>query len=402
MPEYLYKAIDESGKHHTGTVLSIDSKQAAVDLRRKQLYLVQMKPKLKSIWTREFEVLRPKIKRKDLVVFCRQLATLVRAGISIVEAIDILHQQISDRHFKKVLADIRDDLKEGKSLSAALASQDALPMLFKNMVRAGEVSGTLDEVLEKVAVYLEKEFYTREKVKSAMIYPAVIGLISLVVVTFLLISVVPTFVQIFAQQGRILPLPTRFVLGASEFLQSYFLTILAVACGAFILFRAWVRTPNGRYKWHWFLLKLPVFGIVLQKAVIARFSRTFASLVASAVPILKSIDLVTEVVDNEVIARDLRASRESLQQGNTLSGPITKSWVFPPLVAQMIQIGEKTGNLDEMMNKIADFYERDVEMVVDRLKALIEPIMILILAGVVGSIIMAVLLPTFDLIQNYR
>jgi type IV pilus assembly protein PilC len=402
VPEYAYEAIDESGKHHSGTISSVDLRQAAIDLRRKNLYLVQMEPKSESIWTREFHVLKPKIKRKDLVVFCRQLATLVRAGISIVESIGILQQQVTDRYFKKVLMDLTGDLKVGKSLSNSLGEQDAFPIMFKNMVRAGEVSGTLDEVLEKVAIYLEKEFYTREKVKSAMIYPAVIGLVALVVVTFLLMNVVPTFVSLFAQQGRVLPLPTRVVLGASEFLQAYFIILLAGLGAAFILFRSWIRSPIGRYRWHWFLLKLPVFGTLLQKAVIARFSRTFASLAASAVPILKSIDLVSEVVDNEVVARDLRASRESLQRGKTLSGPIANSWVFPPLVAQMIQIGEKTGNLDEMMNKVADFYERDVEMVVDRLKALIEPIMILILAVVVGSIIMAVLLPTFDMLQNYR
>lgn len=402
MPEYKYQAVDELGKRQKGVITSSAVQYAITDLRQRQLYVLRIAEKKQSIWTRDLEWIKPKVRRKELVVFCRQLATLTRAGISIVESLSILERQLTDQTLLKIIDGLTESMRQGESFSQALNHHSSFPPLFLNMIRAGEATGNMDEVLEKLAISLEKDHYTKEKVKSAMTYPIVVGVVALAVTIFLLLQVVPTFVTMFNQSHTPLPLPTRIVLSASVIVEKHIFFGLTLLISSYLIFKLWHRTSSGRLMWHTILLKLPIFGAIYQKSIIARFSRTLASLVSSAVPLLRSIDLVSDVVNNEVVANDLRASKSSLQAGNLLSDPLQKSLVFPPLVTQMIVIGEKTGSLDEMLDKIADFYEKDVDLVVDRLKTIIEPAMILLLSAVVGTIIAAVILPTFDLMKNYH
>jgi len=292
-------------------------------------------------------------------------------------------------------------VNKGDLLSEALKQhRKVFQPIFIHMIRAGEESGTLDIVLERLAVFMEKDHNSREKVKSALTYPVTVSFIAILVTIFLLVKVVPVFVQMFADFGATLPLPTRIILAISNFLVVRWYILLLALILTFILFSFLKQQGKGRYYLDYFKLKLPVFGKLLQKEAMARFTRTFSTLVRSAVPILNSINMVSDIVGNEVVKERLLAAINSLRQGESLAEPLKKSWVFPPLVVHMIKVGEETGALDEMLDKIADFYETDVANMVDRLKALIEPLMIVFLAVIVGTIILAVIMPMFTIL-NY-
>ncbi|MFC0270170.1 type II secretion system F family protein [Metabacillus herbersteinensis] len=399
MAKFKYEGRGKAGRV-SGKITSSSKREAGLKLQEKGIRITKIEEIPETLLTKEITIGSP-VRLQDIVIFLRQFATLLKAGVSVVDSTNILARQTESKSLKKALLDIEEDLRTGNPLSSAAAKHKKIfTSMFVNMVKAGEASGSLDETLDRLAIHYEKQHKTRQKVVSALAYPAVVGFIAIAVVIFLLIAVVPTFVEMFADFGAELPLITRAVLGASEWMQVYW-WIVIVAFG--LLFTAYLFSKSqkkSKYYLDYFTLKIPIFGKMIQKAALARMTRTLSSLFSSSVPILQAISIVENVVDNEVIARVLRESRQSLEKGVSLTEPMKKHWVFPPLLTQMIAIGEETGALDEMLSKVADFYEDDVEQTTDRLKSLIEPLMIVLLAGIIGVIVTSILVPMFDIFNQ--
>lgn len=325
----------------------------------------------------------------------------MRAGVSIVDATRILAEQTESKALRKALHDVNSSLLRGISLSQSIQEHKKIfPPLFVSMIRAGEESGDLEGTLERLAVYFEKRHTTTEKIKSALTYPVTVAVMAIAAVVYLLWAIVPQFVTMFESMNAELPAITKMVLALSKSIQGqwyiWFFAIILLVTG----FQIAKRTEKGAYALDYAKLKVPVFGKLNQKGSIAQFTRTFASLYASSVPILQALSILEEVAGNKVIGGYIRSAGDSLRQGKPLSEPLKKAWVFPPLVTQMIAIGEETGALDQMLSKVADFYEMDVENTVDRLKSLLEPLLIAFLAGVVGVIVAAIMLPMFSLYGN--
>lgn len=401
MAHYAFLVKDQKGKARRGLIESSDKKAALEELKRRGVVVLSLEEKRSYAFNTEIYFGNP-VKYADFVIYCRQFATLIRAGVTIAESNRILSEQTESKALKKALVDVTAKLRKGIPFSEAAAGhRNIFPAYFINMVRAGEETGRMDETLDRIALFFEKQHDTREKVKSAMTYPVAVGLIALLVVGFLLKFVVPRFVGMFEQMNAQLPLITRIVLGVSASVERQWYFWLA---GIFLLVLIFIlvrRSERGSYWLDVVKLKMPVFGRLARKDAIAQLTRTLASLYASSVPVLQSLTIVENVVNNKVVGEALRAAKDSLSQGRPLSEPLKRSWVFPPLVTQMIAVGEETGSLDQMLEKVADFYEKDVEHTVDRLKSLLEPLLIVFLAGIVGVIVAAILLPMFTLYQNF-
>jgi type IV pilus assembly protein PilC len=406
---YVYKAVTTDGRTRRGVIEAPSPRDALLTLREQGIFVTSLneaqrwrrllEPREGSLLARQVFIGRP-VKPRDFAVMVRQLATLLRAGVVITDALSVLAQQTENKVLGRTLRDMVAKLQAGVQFSQAAAEHSRIfPPVFVNMLRAGETSGDLELVLDRLATFHEREHYTRQKVKSALTYPVVVAILAVCVTAFLLIKVIPTFVSLFAGYNLQLPLPTRIVIAVSNALLHgwyFWLSFLVVAT---LGYQVVVRRPRGRYWRDRLWLKVPVFGELTRKAVIARMSRTLGTLFASGVPILQALQLTSDVVDNAVIADVLRRSAESLKEGQTLSEPISRSGVFPPLVGHMFHIGEETGQLDAMLAKLADFYEAETEAMADQLRALLEPLMVLILAGVVGVIVTSVILPMFSLYQ---
>ncbi|MEF2966355.1 type II secretion system F family protein [Paenibacillus sp. M1] len=400
MPQYMYQGRDAGGRIRRGTIQAADRGNALAELKRQQYIVTSLREKQDTVWNKDFYIGSP-VKNDHFVVFCRQFATMIRAGISIVDATAVLAEQSDSKALKKALGEVTAELRKGNTFSGAIATYPRIfPSIFVHMIRAGEESGSMEDTLERLAVYFEKAHYTREKVKSAMTYPLIVSIMAVFVVIFLLKFIIPRFQTMFAQFGGELPAITKMTLSMSRSLESHwYLWILAVLGLVAVVFLL-LRWDKGAYAWDYFKLKVPVFGLLNRKSAIAQMTRTLSSLYASAVPVLQSLAIVEKIVGNRVIGATIRESQTSLRQGRPLSEPFRKSWIFPPLVTQMIVVGEETGSIDMMLGKIADFYERDVENSVDKLKQLIEPIMIVLLAGVVGFIMASIMIPMLSLYGN--
>lgn len=403
MARFKYNGRDRSGAKN-GIITASSRREAMIKLRNDGIRIIQIDELPDSLLTKDIMIGNP-VKLQHLVIFLRQFSTLLQAGVSVVEATRILSEQTDSKHLAKALKEIEQELREGNPLSAALAKHDHIfEPLFVHMIKAGEISGTVDETLDRLSDYYEKQHHTRQKIISALTYPLVVGFIAVAVVIFLLVGVVPTFVSMFEDFGGELPAITRFVLNASQFMQRFWYLFILLVIGLIIAIVYARKNPQTKYYLDYALLKIPVFGKVLQKGVLARFTRTLSSMFSSSVPILQALTMVEKVVENEVIAKVINESRESLEQGRSLTEPMRKHWAFPPLVSHMIAIGEETGSLDTMLNKVADFYEKEVETATDQLKSLIEPIMIIVLAMLVGVIVTAIIVPMFEIfnsVQNY-
>ena len=341
------------------------------------------------------------VKKDQFIMFLRQFSTLMRSGVTIVDSVMILSQQVESKALQKTLSEINEELRKGNSLSNSFAKY---PKIFEpltiNLIRAGEMSGNIDESLERLAEHYDKAYQTKQKVKSAMSYPVVVGVIAMGVVVFLLSSIVPMFADMFAGFGGELPWVTQMVLGASEFVKVYWYVVL----GAIILFITTIwgmkRTERGKFILDTFLLRMPVFGKIFKKSALARLTRTLSSLFSSSVPILQAMTMTEKVVGNAVMSKVILAARDSLERGGSLTEPMKNHWAFPPLIPHMISIGEQTGSLDHMLAKVAEFYEKEVDAETDKLKALIEPLMIVVLAAIVGTIVLAIMMPMFEMFQN--
>ncbi|EIJ79047.1 type II secretion system protein [Bacillus methanolicus PB1] len=401
MPRFKYSGRDLKGKR-TGIVTAVSKREAMLQLKQKGIRVLEMNEIPETLWTKEITIGKP-VKLQDFVIYLRQFSTLLRAGVSVVEATAILAQQTESKALKKALIAIEQDLREGKPLSEAAGKHKKIfSSMFVNMVKAGEAGGNMDDTLERLAVHFEKQHFTKQKIVSALAYPIAVGLFSIAIVTFLLVKVVPTFIDMFKDFGGELPAITQFVLNSSKFLQKFWWLFILFFAACLSVVGVIRNNRNTKYYLDYFLLRIPVFGKMLQKAALARMTRTLSSLFASSVPILQALTIVESIVENEVIASVLRRSRDSLEQGKSLTEPMRKHWAFPPLVSQMIAIGEESGSLDSMLAKVADFYEREVENSTDRIKSLIEPIMIVVLAGIVGTIVTSIMVPMFKIFQQVR
>ncbi|MEH7439887.1 type II secretion system F family protein [Neobacillus drentensis] len=401
MARFKYSGRDRKGKSQ-GTIIAASKREAMVKLRDDGIRVIEINELPETLLTKEITIGKP-VKLQHFVIYLRQFSTLIKAGVSIVEATSILAFQTGSKALKKALLNVEQELREGNPLSEAVSNHKKIfPPMFINMVRAGEVSGNLDETLERLADHFEKQHFTRQKIVSAIAYPLVVGIIAIMVVIFLLVAVVPTFVTMFADMGGELPAITRFVLAVSGFMQSFWWLVVIIVT-LFIVFITALNSNNGtKYYLDVILLKMPIFGNLLQKAALARMVRTLSSLFSSSVPILQAMSIVEKVVENEVLARVIQESRDSLEKGRSMTEPMQKHWAFPPLVTQMIAIGEETGALDAMLSKIAEFYEKEVEAGTDRLKSLIEPLMIVVLAGLVGTIVLAIMVPMFSMFDQFQ
>ncbi|WP_017811695.1 type II secretion system F family protein [Paenibacillus shenyangensis] len=400
MPQFEYQVRTINGKQLKGVLTASDKTTAMDELRRRGLTVFALNEQRKTLMTTEIYIGNP-VKTIDFIVYCRQFATLIRAGVTILDATRILAEQTESKVLRKTLHEVHSKLMRGIALSQAVQdSPKIFPRLFISMIRAGEESGDLEGTLERLAVYFEKRHVTHEKIKSALTYPITVGIMAIAVTIYLLVAIIPQFVDMFESMNAKLPTITVIILALSKSIQHqwyYWVLGLVLLITAFIIMK---RSERGAYWIDYAKLKIPVFGRLNQKGSIAQFARTLSSLYASSVPVLQALSIVTEVAGNKVIERYLNQASESLRRGNALSDPLKKSWVFPPMVTQMIAIGEETGSLDQMLSKVADFYEMDVENTVDRLKSLLEPLLIAFLAAVVGVIVAAIMLPMFTLYDS--
>jgi type IV pilus assembly protein PilC len=400
LARFKYAGRDRRGKRQ-GMINASSKRDAMLKLKEEGIRIIEISEVPETFLTKEISI-GNLVKLQHFVIFLRQFATLLKAGVTVVDATSILAAQTESKHLRKALLDIEQELREGNPLSDAVAKHKKIfTSMFINMVRAGEVGGNMDETLDRLATHFEKQHYTRQKIISALSYPIVIGFLAILVVTFLLVFVVPTFVQMFADLGGELPAVTRFVLAASGFMESFWWLIMLGIVSIIVLVMILRGNKETKYYLDYLMLRIPIFGKILQKAALARMMRTLSSLFSSSVPILQAMSIVEKVVENEVMAKVIQQSRLSLEKGDSMTEPMKKHWAFPPLVTQMIVIGEQTGALDAMLAKIADFYEKEVELGTDRLKALIEPIMIVFLAGIVGTIVTAIMLPMFEMFNQF-
>ena len=404
MQYFKYVGRTEKGYLKRGTIQSKSRNQAIIDLKAQGIQPRELTETKPSIFTTDISFGNNAVKHRDFIIFCRQFATLIRAGITIVDATNILAHQTDSKGLKKALLLVESELRDGRSFSEAVKSHPKIfPTIFVHMIEAGEMTGNLDETLDRLATYFEKQYNIRKKVQSTMAYPIVLTFVIIAVVIFLMLAIIPNFLSMFEQMGSELPFVTQLVVNMSNFVQQSWwvlLSILLVVIGIFIyLYR---QNKAFNYSVHVMLLRMPIFGQLLQKSAIARMSRTLASLFSSSVPILQALGIVAKVVNNPVIGKVVLEARENLESGQSLSEPLKKSWVFPPLVSHMTAIGEETGSLDYMLEKIADFYEEDVDRTVDTLRTLIEPLMIILLAGVVGFIVLSIMVPMLSIFTDFN
>ncbi|MCK5533656.1 type II secretion system F family protein [bacterium] len=403
MPEYSYKVKTISGSIREGVMFANEQRMVVDRLRGQKLIVLQIqeikKTALKDILDK-INIFKPRVKSKDMVLFSRQLSTLVSAGIPIVQGLTILGDQMENPAFKSVVVAVREDIESGLSITESLGRHpNVFTELYVNMVKAGETGGVLDVILERLSNYLESSEQLKRKIKGAMIYPAVISLVCGLVTVFLLTVVIPAFKEIFTSFGGDLPLPTQILIGLSEFVKRYVLLFFAAGIGIVFGIRQYYSTKKGRMILDTLLLKVPGFGTLLRKVAIAKFSRTLGTLIKSGVPILQALDTVAKTSGNVVIEKVILDTRDSIREGERIAPPLRKSDAFPPMVVQMISVGEETGNLDTMLNKIADFYDQEVDAAVEGLTALVEPVIIVVMGIVVGAIVIAMFLPMFELGQ---
>ena len=398
MPKFKFKAKSPAGRSETGVITARTEEEAIGELRRRQLQNISVKLDRGGIG------LKPGASTEDLVIFTRQLATMIGAGIPMMESLEILHAQASNPRFALVLDRVVEDIRAGSDLSAAMSKY---PTVFSNiylaMIRAGEVSGQIDEILVRLAGYMEEAQKLKSEIKAAMTYPVVSLTLIVGITLFLMTYIVPQFGVIFSQitdkNGNPLELPgiTKVTLAISDFLLNQWYVIIAVIVGSIVGLQAWKKTENGAYQWDWLMLHMPVFGQLFQKVALSRFSKTFATLIKSGVPILGALEIVSATSGNRVIMRAVDSARESVREGNTLADPLARSPVFPPMVVKMIAIGERSGALESLLEKISIFYDEQVAASVKSLTSLIEPIMISIMGFLVGSIVLAVFYPILKL-----
>ncbi|MEP6905926.1 MAG: type II secretion system F family protein, partial [Gemmatimonadales bacterium] len=390
MASFTYTARSFSGDLRTATLEASSRDDVIAQLRRQRLSVVKID---------EASVKKPRrghIKMRDVVIFTRQFSTMINAGLPLVQALTILAEQSQNKVLSDITRKVVFDVESGNTVADAMGKHpQAFSPLYVNMVAAGESGGILDTILMRLATFMEKNDALVRKVKGAMIYPGVIMSVAGVAVTVLLIFVIPVFENLFSSAGLALPLPTRIVMGASRFLKGYWYIIIGIVVATWFAYKRYAATSDGRLKIDRILLKVPVLGDVLRKSAVSRFTRTLGTLVSSGVSILDGLEITAKTAGNRVVQDAIMESRSSIAGGDTIAAPLKKSGVFPPMVISMISVGEQTGGLDEMLSKIADFYDDEVDAAVGNLLSLLEPMMIVFLGVVVGGMVVSMYLPIF-------
>jgi len=408
VPIYSYKALTADGKTATGIIDAESLKLARQKLRRSGYYPTEIseeKEKKRRLLSTEISLktLMRQVGIQEVAVATRQLATLVGAGIPLVSSLTALVEQVDNMVLKKVLSQIREKVNEGSSFSNALAEHRKIfGDLFINMVRAGEQSGTLDIVLYRLADFSENQLALRNKIRGTLAYPAIMLLVGLGIVSYLITFVIPKVSKIFEGLEMSLPLVTQVLLGTANALKDFWWIFLLILGGAIYLFKRWRDTPEGRERFDAFVLRTPVAGKLVMKIAVSRFARTLGTLLKSGVPVLVAMDIVKNVLNNRVLTKAVETARESISEGEGISGPLKKCGVFPPLVHHMITVGEQTGELEDMLFRVSDAYENEVETTISNLTAFLEPVMILIMGGFVAFVVLSVLLPILDMTQGLK
>lgn len=397
MPKFVWEGKTRGGGNLTGEIEAPNEAFVLAQLRRQQIVPVKVKPKAKDLGFK-LPGFRSKISQKELAIFTRQFATMIDAGLPLVQCLDILGMQQENGTFKTVILKVKEDVESGSTFADALGKHPKVfDDLFVNLVAAGEVGGILDTILSRLAAHIEKAMKLAKKIKGAMVYPSTIIAVAVIVTVVLLVYVIPIFGKMFQDFGQALPAPTLFVLGLSAFTRKYFLLVFVLAAVLFGALRWYRGTEGGRKSTDTLLLKLPVVGSLLQRIAVARFSRTLGTMVSSGVPILESMDIVAKSAGNKVIEEAIVKARRSISEGKTIADPLSEAKVFPVMVTQMVAVGEATGALDTMLNKIADFYDEEVDAAVEALTALLEPMLMIFLGVVIGGLVVAMYLPIFKL-----
>jgi len=396
MPIYKWEGKTLKGSIKRGELEAPNEAALRIHLRQQSIIPTKISSKGK-----EFKISLPftkKVKQRAIAIFTRQLATMIDAGLPLVQSLDILSSQQEDRLFKKIIQQIKEDVEEGDTFAGALRKHPVtFNELYTNLVVAGEEGGILDKILIRLTNYIEKAEALRKKVKSALIYPSTIVGVAVIVVIILMLFVIPVFEQIFKAAGQTLPLPTLIVLMFSRFVKKYVIFLIPGMILLFFIIKKYYKTESGKTLIDRLLLKLPVMGLLFSKIAVARFSRTLGTLVSSGVPILDGLSIVSKTSGNKIIEMAILNARDSIRAGETIAAPLGRGGVFPPMVIQMISVGEATGALDSMLSKIADFYEEEVDMAVANLTSLLEPFLMIFLGIVIGGVVISMYLPIFQM-----
>lgn len=396
MPKFVYIAKNDRGRTTKGILEVPKQEDVVAILKGRNYYPIKIKPH-RAMVELDFSKYK-RIKVKDLAIFCRQFATTLRSGIPVVDSLEILHRQTENKKFAEIIAEVYEVIQKGHPLSEAMAAHPKVfPMILIHMVESGEISGTLDTVMERMAIHFEKENRINQKLKSAMTYPIVVSIVAILVVMFLLTFVMPTFVGMFDSMGGELPFVTRLLMGISSALKRFWYLFLVMFIILGYMYDRYRRTPEGKYRIDKFKLRIPIFGKVQKKVLVSRFTRTMSSLLNSGIDLLQALEVVQRVMDNSYINERMELVEEGARKGLGLAEPIMNAGIFPPMVYQMIKVGEDTGSLDFVLEKTSDFYDEEVETAISQMTTMIEPLIIVVLGGVVGFIVAAMILPMFDM-----
>jgi type IV pilus assembly protein PilC len=396
MPIYKWEGKTLKGVAKKGDLDAPNEEALRIHLRQQGIIPTKVQARGKEI--KISLLFKTKVKQRSIAIFTRQLATMIDAGLPLLKSLDTLSSQQENKAFKAILRGIKEDVEGGATFAGALRKHpDTFNELYTNLIVAGEEGGILDNILLRLSNYIEKAVALKKKVRSALVYPSVIVGVAIAVVMILIIFVIPVFEQMFKSAGQTLPLPTLIVLALSKFIKTYIIIIIPVAILLIFLIRKFYKTEKGQTLIDRLLLKLPVFGMLLNKIAVARFSRTLGTLVSSGVPILYGLNIVSKTSGNKIIEVALQNARASIREGETIAEPLNRSSIFPPMVIQMISIGESTGSLDTMLSKIADFYEEEVDIAVSNMTSLLEPFLMIFLGLVIGGVVIAMYLPIFQM-----
>ncbi|MEJ2168411.1 MAG: type II secretion system F family protein [Desulfobacterales bacterium] len=397
MPVYQWVGKNRKNEVQKGEIEAVSEEAVKAQLIRQRITPTRIKKKPKDLFE-SVSFLQPKVKERDIILFARQFSTMIDAGLPIIQCLDILHSQQANATFKRMLKDIKESVEGGATLAEALKQfPKQFDDLFVNMIAAGEAGGILDAILRRLAAYMEKAARLKSQVKGAMTYPIVTLIIAIVVLAVILVFVIPVFQEMFADFGGELPVPTQVVVAMSEMVKSKILYIVIGFILFVIAFKKFYNTPKGRDLVDDLMLKIPVFGELLRKVAVAKFTRTMGTMLASGVAILEALDIVAKTAGNRTVEKAIYNVRSGIAEGRTMADPLIESGVFPPMVCQMIGVGESTGALDSMLEKIADFYDEEVDQAVDNLTSLIEPFMLVFLGVTIGGLVVAMYLPIFKM-----
>ncbi len=396
--EYVWEGRTRRGTIERGQISANNEAGVRIALRRQQIQAIKIEAKPKDILKSLKFPTRRRVKEKDIVVFTRQFSTMINAGLPLVQCLEILASQQDNAAFKEILVKVKADVEAGSTFADALRKHpNVFNDLFCNLVAAGETGGILDTILNRLAAYIEKSMNLKKKVKGAMVYPAVVMAIALVVVSCLLIFVIPVFQKMFADMGGTLPAFTQMVINLSDFMRRYFLLVAGLLIALGFAFRRYYKTEKGREAVDDRLLKLPIFGSLIRKVAIAKFTRTLGTMLSSGVPILEGLEIVARTAGNKTVENAILKTKLSIGEGKTIAEPLAASGVFPPMVVQMISVGESTGALDSMLSKIADFFDDEVDAAVAALTSLLEPLLMVFLGSAIGALVVAMYLPIFQM-----